>query len=155
MLTALPPEIGLLRSMRCLVLRRNMILSLPAMIGQLQALETLHLGCNQLKHLPPEIGDLQSLKHLLLPRNDILQLPLIELRNLQRLEIFDISDNRSSNSTDPSVVILTKTSGTNDAVATLKDLSKGATRRRGNRFFSPQDARSTKSVARHYSPHSR
>lgn len=90
-LTAVPPEIGQLTSLKKLWLDRNQLTTLPPEIGRLGDLRLLHLGKNQLSSLPPEIGQLQALENLNIERNRFATLPtgIGELKGLQSLAARD------------------------------------------------------------------
>ncbi len=91
-LTALPPEIGQLDSLRELSLQGNEFATLPPEIGQLTALTTLDLFSNQLVALPPEIGALRNLRILDLRGNRLAELPT-EFGDLTALTTLDLSYN--------------------------------------------------------------
>jgi len=74
-LTALPPEIAQLASLRELALGGNQLTVLPPEIGQLTNLKGLAPAHNQLTTLPPEIGQLTSLRRLALDGNRLTTLP--------------------------------------------------------------------------------
>jgi Leucine-rich repeat (LRR) protein len=80
-LTALPPEMTQLTSLRELWLGGNQLTALPPEIGQLTSLRTLGLGGNQLTALPAEIGQLTNLHRLELGGNQLSALPR-EVANL-------------------------------------------------------------------------
>ena len=61
-ITALPPEIGVLRDLTSLVLPMNKLTCLPPEIGQLAKLTSLLLCDNKLEHLPDEIASLTQLR---------------------------------------------------------------------------------------------
>ena len=63
-LTELPSEIGDLKELRTLNVRKNQLVSLPTSIQKLQQLEDLDLSYNKLTELPSEIGDLKELRRL-------------------------------------------------------------------------------------------
>ena len=88
-LTALPPEIGGLTSLQNLDLVGNRLTALPAEIGGLTSLQSLNLSGNRLTALPPEIGGLASLQSLDLRGNRLTVLPpeLWRLPNLVSLNI--------------------------------------------------------------------
>jgi internalin A len=88
-LTALPPEIGSLTSLRKLDLSGNRLTALPPEIGGLTRLQSLSLSDNRLTALPPEIGGLASLQSLDLRGNRLTVLPpeLWRLPNLVSLNI--------------------------------------------------------------------
>ena len=101
-LTALPPEIGQLQTLRALDLNNNQLTALPPEIGQLQNLKALDLAKNWLTALPPEIGQLQNLWQLVLRGNQLTSLPP-EMGQLQDLRHVYLCRQKWANS---------KTSGT-------------------------------------------
>lgn len=86
-LTALPEEIGNLRSLQSLELLFNRLSSLPESIGSLSSLKKLYLTGNVLTTLPESIGNLSSLKVLVLYDNPLTTLPesIGNLTSLQKL----------------------------------------------------------------------
>ena len=92
-LTALPPEIGQLTSLRTLRIDGNQLTALPPEIGQLTSLLTLRIDGNQLTALPPEIGQLTSLRDLWLEHNQLTALPP-EIGQLSSLRTLWLGDNR-------------------------------------------------------------
>lgn len=86
-LDVLPSEIGLLRSIRQLVLDDTQLTTLPSEIGQLTNLEELSVQRTQLTTLPPEIGQLVNLRTLRLTGTQLTTLPpdigrLVKLESL-------------------------------------------------------------------------
>src|SRR5260221_12379132 len=71
-LTILPPEIGQLKALKRLQLRKNRLATLPREIGQLATLKELSLAYNQVTRLPLEIGQLTALEDLLLANNQLM-----------------------------------------------------------------------------------
>jgi internalin A len=92
-LTALPPEIGSLTSLRKLDLSGNRLTALPPEIGGLTRLQSLSLSDNRLTALPPEIGGLTSLQSLNLSGNRLTALPP-EIGGLASLQSLDLRGNR-------------------------------------------------------------
>jgi Leucine-rich repeat (LRR) protein len=92
-LTALPPEIGVLRDLRTLVVRGNRLTALPPEIGELRQLQSLMIGGNQLARLPTTIGQLQALVELELMNNHLETLP-VEISGLQELRNLSVISNR-------------------------------------------------------------
>jgi hypothetical protein len=86
-LTAIPPELWRLTSLRSLYLEENWLAGLPAEIGRLENLETLDISCNRLSSLPKVLGQLIRLKTLRLSANCLTTLPpeLFQLPNLSTL----------------------------------------------------------------------
>ena len=78
-LTALPPEIGQLASLRELALGANQLTALPPEIGQLTSLRRLALDGNRLTTLPRELADLLSGGLELGLAGNPLQGPILEL----------------------------------------------------------------------------
>lgn len=78
-LRAIPSEIARLQNIEYLNLdcerKGNGLKSLPPEIGLLQSLRFLAANRNQIARIPPEIGQLPSLRHLLLSDNQITTLP--------------------------------------------------------------------------------
>ena len=94
-LTALPPEIGQLTSLRSLNLNGNQLSSLPAEIGQLTQLQSFNLNFNQLSSLPAEIGQLTQLQSLHLHNNQLSSLPA-EIGQLTQLQSLHLVSNQLS-----------------------------------------------------------
>jgi internalin A len=92
-LTALPPEIGQLTDLRTLGLFGNQLTVLPPEIGQLTVLQDLDLRQNQLTTLPPEIGQLADLQNLYLSYGQLTALPP-EIGQLTALQYLDVSGNQ-------------------------------------------------------------
>jgi internalin A len=92
-LTALPPEITQLTSLRTLVLDGNRLSALPPEIGQLTGLQVLGLNRNRLTALPPEIGQLTGLRQLWLNGNRLTALPP-HIGHLTALEQLWLDGNR-------------------------------------------------------------
>ena len=90
---AVPPEIGLLTSLRELQLGENQLTSLPAEIGQVISLRQLYLGYNQLTSVPVEIGQLTSLKWLVLAGNQLTSVPAEIGQLITSLESLDLNNN--------------------------------------------------------------
>ncbi len=88
-LVVLPPEIGLLSTLKVLHLSQNQLSALPPEIGQLSALTVLYLQGNHLSALPPEIGRLSALTVLYLQGNHLSALPpeIGQLSALTRLDL--------------------------------------------------------------------
>ncbi len=120
-LTALPPEIGQLQSLRYLFLARNQLTALPPEIGQLQNLWQLVLRGNQLTSLPPEMGQLQDLRHVYLSRNQLTTLPA-EMGQLEKLEKLELKDNPLS---EPYPDLIKR--GTEAVLTYLRSLEKEST----------------------------
>ena len=83
-LTALPPEISELTSLRTLYIGHNDLTTLPSEIGNLRQLTTLHAMDNALSSLPAEIGNLKNLCVLELGNNQLTDLPyelLVEMQD--------------------------------------------------------------------------
>lgn len=83
-LTALPPEITQLVSLEHLNLKGNQFTVLPPEIIRLTQLQWLSFQSNQLTALPPEIGQLSKLRFLYLTNNPLTTLP-IEVGQLSRI----------------------------------------------------------------------
>jgi Leucine-rich repeat (LRR) protein len=92
-LTQLPPEIGLLTSLRTLNLSANQLTHLPLEIGQLTSLRTLRLDSNHLTRLPSEIGLLTNLQRLSLYSNQLSHLPP-EIGQLTGMQMLRLDSNR-------------------------------------------------------------
>ena len=88
-LSILPSEIGQLTELQGLYLEGNNLTTLPPEIGQLTKLSYLSLSQNTLTILPPEIGQLINLNELVLAQNNLTALPpeIGQLTNLERLWI--------------------------------------------------------------------
>ena len=91
-LTVLPPEIGRLQDLYWLFVYENQLTALPPEIAQLAKLNDLSLRDNQLTALPPEIGQLQNLQELNLLGNQLTSLPA-EIGQLQNLRVLKLSGN--------------------------------------------------------------
>ena len=91
-LSAVPPEVWELMSLRTLWLNQNSSSDLSPEVGQLLHLRHLGLGQNQLKSLPSQVGKLEELERLGLERNAITNLPP-ELSNLRNLRTLILSGN--------------------------------------------------------------
>ncbi len=89
-LTALPPEIGQLERLDRLWLQRNRLLTLPAEVGHLKALTDLRIDFNELASLPSEMGRLASLVSLTLHHNPNLGIPVSVLGR----DIYSATDSR-------------------------------------------------------------
>jgi internalin A len=74
-LKSLPPEIGNLRKLEYLDLASNELVTVPREIGKLEELTYLDLSDNQLTFLPPEIERLTKLGAILLIRNNFTDFP--------------------------------------------------------------------------------
>ena len=94
-ISALPSEIGYLRNLTHLDLKRNQITQLPPEIGNLINLTFLDLRYNQLTQLPPKIENLINLTSLDLAYNQLTHLPP-EIGNLTNLVCFHCSYNQLS-----------------------------------------------------------
>ncbi|WP_052435983.1 leucine-rich repeat domain-containing protein [Neochlamydia sp. EPS4] len=92
-LTLLPPEIGHLSQLTCLVLRYNHLTVIPAEIGQLTKLEVLNLSYNHLTAIPTSIGQLTKLQMFRLDGNHLTAIPA-EIGQLSQLQELDLSYNR-------------------------------------------------------------
>jgi len=88
----LSPEIGFLRRLRVLDLRRSSFTSLPDAICDLDSLETLDLLCGKLRRLPAHIGRMRSLTTLAAPGNRITCLPT-SIGYLSSLTMLDVAHN--------------------------------------------------------------
>lgn len=86
-LTALPSEIGRLKSLHELYLEENKITSLPPEVGGLVNLRKLNLENNQITSLPPEMSALTNLTELNLRGNPIALPPEILAMERQPAEI--------------------------------------------------------------------
>ncbi|XP_010043405.2 LRR repeats and ubiquitin-like domain-containing protein At2g30105 [Eucalyptus grandis] len=88
-LTALPPALGAITSLRQLYFANNKLTSLPVEIGHLNQLEVLKVNNNRISTLPLQIGDCISLVEVDLSSNLLLELPetLGNLRNLKALHL--------------------------------------------------------------------
>jgi len=74
-LSTVPPEIGQLRALTKLWLRRNQLKALPTEIGELTALKEFSAAQNRLKDLPDIFDAFRDLRKLWLDRNQIEELP--------------------------------------------------------------------------------
>jgi internalin A len=90
-----PSEIGDLRSLKVLTLKKNRLTQLPSAIGKLSALQSLNLDGNELSALPPEIGKLVLLQNLSISNNKVEGIPIeaVKLRSLRKL---NLSNNKLS-----------------------------------------------------------
>ncbi|KAK6763326.1 hypothetical protein RB195_023870 [Necator americanus] len=77
LLRSIPVDIALLKMLRVLNLRRNLLEQFPSELCRL-SLHTLDLSCNRLKHLPPHIGKMGSLVEFHM-RHNPLQFPPADL----------------------------------------------------------------------------
>jgi len=91
-LTALPPSITAITSIKILEVKNNKLQSLPEPMGELKSLQSLHLDSNLLSALPPSIQLCASLKQVSLSHNALTELPEA-LCALPHLELLDLSSN--------------------------------------------------------------
>lgn len=86
-LTALPPLVGELTSMKSLDANSNKLTTLPAEMGSLAGLEELLLYKNELKELPKELAGCTALQTLNIFNNKVRKLPdaLGDLANLDEV----------------------------------------------------------------------
>lgn len=100
---SVPPSIGLLRSLKCLIINESEITTLPAEIGELDSLETLCLGFlkkhgqmrNQIRDLPIEMTNLRQLRYLYLSANAFQHVPELVCK-FPKLEYLALSSNSIS-----------------------------------------------------------
>lgn len=92
-LTFLPPEIGLLQSLKVVHFHDNSLRALPKELGELKQLEFLCLDGNKITEIPKEIGKLTSLETLYLSNNNIRILPE-EISELKKLDKLKLDSNR-------------------------------------------------------------
>lgn len=90
-LTTLPAEIGQLTKLVILYVDRNQLTLFPAEIGRCQSLDLLKLNGTALRTLPDEIGRLSKLRELYLYDNPALAGIPLEMLNLPRRCVVDIS----------------------------------------------------------------
>jgi Leucine-rich repeat (LRR) protein len=96
-LTELPESVGRLTQLRVLSLYVNRLTELPDELGKLTQLRALRLERNRIERIPRWIGQLKQLTRLYLGYqgsergNPLVDLP-IELRDLTKLEILDVSN---------------------------------------------------------------
>ena len=83
----LPPEIGCLVNLQCIVIYSSLLTELPSEIGRLKKLTSIYIKCAKLKHIPPEMGRLENLTRIDLLHNKIEEIPHTfgGLKNLQTL----------------------------------------------------------------------
>ncbi len=93
-LSELPPEIWNLTALTTLSLSNNQLSDLPSAIGNLRALQRFILSNNQLSEFPPEVGNLTALTFLDLRNNRLSALPP-EVDNLTALTNLRLSNNPS------------------------------------------------------------
>ena len=74
-LELVPSELFVLKGLRTLHMRGNLLEYLPASINLLESLEILNVSENALRSLPETIGDFAHLKKLFLQRNKLKELP--------------------------------------------------------------------------------
>lgn len=88
-LSTLPTEISQLTALIILSVVGNQLREVPAAIGELKGLEELRLGGNELTGLPTEIGQCYSLRELELNNNELRTLPgeIGQLSNLRKLNL--------------------------------------------------------------------
>ena len=88
-LKELPPQLGLLKKLKKLILFKNRIESLPAEIGQLEDLRELVINQNELETLPYEIGNLKKLRYIDMWSNNLTHLPgsMAEMWALEELDL--------------------------------------------------------------------
>lgn len=91
-LETLPPDIGLLYSLRYFYAGHNRISSLPGEIGQLKELKVLDLRSNYLPSLIPEVLTLPKLAKLQIMNNQLTTIPS-GIRNLTSLTHLVLSSN--------------------------------------------------------------
>ncbi|MHC4474307.1 MAG: leucine-rich repeat domain-containing protein [Planctomycetota bacterium] len=91
-LTALPAEISQLKNLTDLVLSNNNLASVPAEVWQLKNLTMLDLGGNNLTSISTEIGQLKNLTRLWLHDNNLTTLPA-EISQLKNLTDLVLSNN--------------------------------------------------------------
>jgi Leucine-rich repeat (LRR) protein len=90
----LPSSIGLLTSLRELMVNSTVMSSLPSSLGDLKNLEFLILrGNSKLQSLPQSIGKLHNLRDLIIRKSKVNQLPE-SIGNLTQLENLELEDNQ-------------------------------------------------------------
>lgn len=82
-----------LRRLSCLKLWHNKIIAIPPSIGLVKSLESLIMGHNKLENLPPSLFHLPKLRHIDLSYNSISSIPA-EVGHLQNLQHFAITGNK-------------------------------------------------------------
>ena len=92
-LSALPDELGFLRTLEIFEARENQLLKLPTNFGGLVHLLRVDLSSNKLTFLPESIGLCQRLTHLSLHCNLLTHLPA-SIGSCMRLEFIDVSSNQ-------------------------------------------------------------
>jgi len=92
-ITHLPKEIGYLRHLELLDVHDNKLKDLPDNIGQLVKLQILDVDKNRLSTLPPSITELKMLRELSLSHNDFSKFPL-EIIAFGRLEMLQLAHNK-------------------------------------------------------------
>ncbi len=91
-LTALPPEIGRLATLKRLGLGNNLLATFPREIFELSELDLLYAAGNKLVALPPEVGRLGALTRLYVNHNQLTTLPA-EIGRLTHLTRLAVGDN--------------------------------------------------------------
>jgi Leucine-rich repeat (LRR) protein len=98
-LTALPENIGNLKTLKGLHIGTKNLKTLPDSICGLTSLESIRIYCDQLTALPENIGNLKNLKRLIVNANKIKTLP-DSIGNLCLLEFLYINATRSFSETE-------------------------------------------------------
>lgn len=85
----IPPELGLLKKLKKLILFKNKIEAIPPEIGELEDLRELIVNQNELETLPEEIGKLKKLRYIDMWSNNITGLPgsMAEMWALQEVDL--------------------------------------------------------------------
>ncbi|KAJ3218949.1 hypothetical protein HDU67_003313 [Dinochytrium kinnereticum] len=92
LLTAIPAEIGYMKSLKILSVARNRLTYLPETLGHLTKLTELRASENLLTSLPTSIGELTKLTSLHLDSNHLTSLPS-EIGGNRSLITLDVSEN--------------------------------------------------------------
>lgn len=89
-LTYLPENFGLLKNLKCLMLRNVDMTELPSCITHLEKLEILELESTAINKLPNEIGSLKNLTNLNIRYTQVTELPYT-ISNCEKLELLAIA----------------------------------------------------------------
>ncbi len=100
-LEKLPKTIGQLKDVYILELFSNQLKEIPSEIGKLVGLQILNLKDNKLEQFPVEIGLIHELTDLNLSFNKISEKVPTPYEKLEKLKIFDVSENKMLDTTLP------------------------------------------------------
>jgi Leucine-rich repeat (LRR) protein len=130
-LTAIPENIGNLKTLEWLRISAKNLQTLPDSICELRLLESISIYCDQLTALPENIGNLKNLKYLYVHANKIKTLP-DSIGNLDLLEVLYINSTRSFSETEelylPNRAELESLPGTMSKLVSLRELELSHTK---------------------------